>query len=183
MELNLAYLESSPRVRVQGRKACNESLTKIDIGLAQAAVHRSGSTALLPASLFEGSAGVDVLGSRLASGLVINDTISPEAGGPSGTHALTILARILSDHRFHERKAVEQFLIYQTVMDELGDILRDYADQWSLDMKRPGELQHKIEELVWANTIIYGIGGWTKGEDLNADFLLYVKHPREYVCV
>lgn len=49
---------------------------------------------------------------------------------------------------------------------------------WSLDVvgsSNPDqEVERKIEELAWANTVIYGISGWNEGPPFKDDFALYV---------
>ena len=49
---------------------------------------------------------------------------------------------------------------------------------WSLDVvgsSNPDqEVERKIEELAWANAVIYGISGWNEGPPFKDDFALYV---------
>jgi len=47
-----------------------------------------------------------------------------------------------------------------------GDVIRKYVDQWDLT----GDLQKKLEELLWTVVLIYGVGGSEKSGDFNADF-------------
>jgi hypothetical protein len=49
--------------------------------------------------------------------------------------------------------------------------LRD-AEQWTIDLSQPGEIERKVEECIWTATILYGIGGWSKEDGLKADFFL-----------
>ena len=81
-------------------------------------------------------------------------------------HAFTILARILADSRLETGPPEDMFGIYTEALDKVGDVIREYADQWSLS----GDLQKKVEELLWTSVLIYGVGGSEKSGDFNADF-------------
>jgi hypothetical protein len=89
---------------------------------------------------------------------------------PKQAHALDIIARILKDPRLAAKEKVPDHEMYSFTMEKHGQVLANYASEWSVNISDPGEVERKIEELVWTNCIIYGIGGWTEGEDFNADF-------------
>ena len=86
----------------------------------------------------------------------------------AGTHAFTILARILSDPRLDIGKPREGLSFYKHALDKTGDTIREYVDQWDLT----GDLGKKLEELLWTNVLIYGVGGSEKCGNFNADFFL-----------
>lgn len=86
------------------------------------------------------------------------------------THALTILARILKDPKFDDIAERQDTDLYSAVVGQYGDALKNHVSEWTFDTTDPKEAERKIEELVWANAIIYGIGGWTHGKNFNADF-------------
>ncbi|KAF8982897.1 hypothetical protein BDQ17DRAFT_1437669 [Cyathus striatus] len=50
--------------------------------------------------------------------------------------------------------------IYRNTHDKKGDAIKTYGDKWTLD----GPIENKIEELVWANVFVYGIGGRQAGK-------------------
>ncbi|KAG6890178.1 hypothetical protein C0995_010883 [Termitomyces sp. Mi166 len=136
-------------------------------GLASTAVHQATSSPLIPMSLWSStpSSAIDSVTSQLPSALTIGD------GTPQkNVHALTILARILKDPRFENIENRLDITLYTQVIDKHSEALNKYVSQWTFDNSVPGELERKIEELVWVNVIIYGIGGWTKDKDYNADF-------------
>ena len=114
------------------------------------------STRIIPSSLFlqEDSE----LASRFAQGVHLDDT-------KTGTHAFTILGKILRDSRF-EPKLGDESAIYSETLDKHGDAVREYVDQWDLT----GDLGKKLEELLWTNVLIYGVGGSEKSGNFNADF-------------
>jgi hypothetical protein len=131
-------------------------------GLAQTAVHpaisqTTGITGIITSSWFLQDE--NELASRFAQGVDMENA-------KSGTHAFTILGRILADPRLDLKKPRDELTIYTNVLDKAGDVLREYVDQWN----PTGDLQKKLEELLWTNVLIYGIGGSEKNGDFNADF-------------
>jgi len=127
-------------------------------GLAQTAVHSAAphSTRIIPSSLFLQED--NELASRFAHGAHLDDT-------KTGTHAFTILGKILRDSRF-EPTPGDESAIYREALNKHGDAVREYVDQWDLT----GDLGKKLEELLWTNVLIYGVGGSEKSGDFNADF-------------
>jgi hypothetical protein len=135
-------------------------------GLAEAAVHPRSAAALVPASFLETSAATTVgqAASRLKS-LVLSDN------GPShDVHAFTVLARILNDPELGNIVNQEEQRMYSYIMDKHGDALLKHVKDWHIDTSNPQEVSHKLEELLWTNVLIYGVGGWDDGKDFNADF-------------
>jgi len=58
--------------------------------------------------------------------------------------------------------------LYKETIATHGESIRNYVDEWTLD----GDLQKKVEELIWTNALIYGVGGSKANEKFNADFFL-----------
>jgi hypothetical protein len=81
------------------------------------------------------------------------------------------MARMLKDPNLKIKKP-EQEDMYAWVSKTHGDLILKYAEQWTLDTSDPKNLERKIEELVWMNTVIYSIGGWSKANGFKADFFL-----------
>ena len=102
----------------------------------------------------------DKLASHFGQSVHVNDA-------KTGTHAFTILARILADPRLEMERPKEVFLINKLVLDKAGDAIREYVDQWDLS---GDDLDKKLEELLWTNVLIYGVGGLEKSGNFNADF-------------
>lgn len=101
------------------------------------------------------------LASRFAQGVHLEDA-------KTGTHAFTILGRIVTDLRLEIERPETELMIYKNTMDKHGDAIRQYADQWDLT----GDLHKKVEELLWTNVLMYGVGGSVKSGSFNADFIL-----------
>jgi hypothetical protein len=83
------------------------------------------------------------------------------------THALTILARVQKDSQFDNKGRVDNSGAHE-------EAIRKYASEWSYNSLDPKEVERKIEELIWMNTVIYGIGGWSKDKHYHADFEQFV---------
>lgn len=142
-------------------------------GLAWTAVHLASSTpAIVPPSAWESdldaTSDVQKLTSKLQSTILIDGTLPKPT---TNTHAFSILARILKDPEFDDVPGGEEYHhIYGNTIAKFGSAIREYVDAWSYDHTDPAEVERKIEELVWANTLIYGVTGWKKDEHFNTDF-------------
>jgi len=167
--------------------------THVISGLAHAAIHPTHLASLFPLSMWGVSGGGDQDGAPLATrfdSLILRLILDKTSVGrerdeavQGGTHAFTILARILRDTRFspsaiglpvpedgneHELERVERVV---------GGLLLKYVEEWTVDGADARDVERKIEELSWVNVLLYGVGGWggralsTTGE-FNADFFL-----------
>ncbi|KAJ6467100.1 hypothetical protein C8R47DRAFT_33770 [Mycena vitilis] len=117
-------------------------------GLAQAAVHKSGSSALLPRHLF--------------------NTSSIHAG--AGTPAFSIAARILRDPKFAN---VDLDLPFDEVHAQFGADVQKYAAEWMVDGVDPEVVKLKVRELTFLNIMLYTVGGWRDGAGFRqAEFTL-----------
>ncbi|KIM44058.1 hypothetical protein M413DRAFT_68435 [Hebeloma cylindrosporum] len=127
-------------------------------GLAQTAVHGPTSSPVIPSSWFdESEAG---LVSRFASAVGLADK-----GPKPNIHAFTILARVLADPALAPRQ-LNETEFYQKTVANYGDHIVKHVNEWNLD----GDLDKKVEELLWTNVLIYAVGGSEEDETFNADF-------------
>ncbi|KAG6828244.1 hypothetical protein H0H92_008678 [Tricholoma furcatifolium] len=144
-------------------------------GLAWTSVHFKSSSAVMPASIWEVANSASEPGASLVSRLqaVTFGTRPTTKPAQDNTHALTILGRILKDTRFDGVRAEENYAVLYsniTSQSELVNAINEYVRSWSYDQSKPHEVERKIEELVYANTMIYAVAGWSKGEPFNDDF-------------
>jgi hypothetical protein len=119
----------------------------------------------------------------LLPSLVLN-TISPPSHPPppssasqnKNIHALTILSRILADPEMAIKNPnrIDAIMMYAHPLKTHAERIRGYAEQWTVDIGREGEVEGKIEELVWMNVVLYAVGGWGKDRPFKASFFLYV---------
>jgi len=86
-------------------------------------------------------------------------------GPEPDVHAFTILARVLADPALAPLQPSE-FGIYQETVEKHGADIVKYVNEWTLD----GDLDKKVEELLWMNVLIYAVGGSEEGATFNADF-------------
>ncbi|KAF8162750.1 hypothetical protein B0H34DRAFT_293036 [Crassisporium funariophilum] len=132
-------------------------------GLAQAAVHKTefDSARRIPPLYFQSTG--DSLASKITKAVGLADERTSPA---AGTHAFTILARILKDPRF-ACGTKDGYGFSNDAVAKDGGLIREYVDQWTLE----GDISKKIEELIWTNALIYGVGGNEKSGVFNADFI------------
>ncbi|KAG1824291.1 hypothetical protein EV424DRAFT_1538150 [Suillus variegatus] len=129
----------------------------------------------LPSDLFEHSdtTAVEEPTTRLPS-LVLNtkaSTAPSQVAQPRKNHAFSILAKIMQDPKFTPKVIKKHFRNFDGLMSEHGDIIWQYAEQWTIDPSQPGEIERKMEECIWISSILYTIGGWNKDGSFTADFV------------
>jgi hypothetical protein len=117
-------------------------------GLTHVSVHGAPSSTLLPKSMF---------GAQTKRG--------------PGTHAFSIVSRILKDSAF--KNYVGSF---DNLQVNLGQKIQSYAAEWLVDGANPAEIAKKVQELTFLNVMIYAVGGWrdtTSGGEFHlAEFTL-----------
>ncbi|OAX36703.1 hypothetical protein K503DRAFT_694635 [Rhizopogon vinicolor AM-OR11-026] len=142
-------------------------------GLAMASAQKSHRFMFLPSSLFEHDHMnvVEEANTQVALlPLNIKSPIAPpELDQPKGNHAFSILANIIQDPQFAPEE-IQKYInaLKRLVTERSADIWR-YTEQWTIDLSQPGEIERKIEECIWTNTIIYAIGGWSKEKGFTAN--------------
>ena len=124
------------------------------LGLAQTAIHHVESKAVLPLSLWDDPQPASVTRKEVESLGTAPDL---------DIHAFTILARVLKDSRLAPTS-----LDYADVMKNQGELINKYVGQWTLE----GDLSKKVEELLWTNSLIYGVGGSEAKGQFDSDFFL-----------
>lgn len=83
---------------------------------------------------------------------------APTKRGP-GTHAFSIVSRILSDRAFENYVGS-----FDDLRMKLGQKIQSYAAEWLVDGANPQEIAKKVQELIFLNVMIYAVGGWREGE-------------------
>ncbi|KAJ3761323.1 hypothetical protein EV360DRAFT_38040 [Lentinula raphanica] len=128
-------------------------------GLLHALIHVGYGLELgLPGMIIEGLVLSDGDAGYITSGL---KSLSVGTRAASSLHAFTILARVMEDPAL-EIKNID------------SKILRQYADQWSLDSTDPKDIERRIQDLQWMNVLIYTVAGFQrlKSGEFRADFFL-----------
>ncbi|KAG6915202.1 hypothetical protein DXG01_012732 [Tephrocybe rancida] len=113
-----------------------------------------------------------------------------------GVHVFTVLARVLHDPDLQTIGDTSEEGMYGWTMRNHGaSIMRHMAD-WRVDGTDLVEVERKVEELCWGNTVLFGVGGCGEREVI-ADFFpmhlvalslflrSYIKHltpPSQYVA-
>ena len=116
-------------------------------------------------SLFTPSStnGVDNVTDHLSSFALdaLAATRSPIETKTGGIHAFDIVARMLKDDRLNRRAPVDFLKQLREIITEYSPTIREHAEHWTVDLNQPGEVERKMEELVWLGSLIYGVGGLT----------------------
>ncbi|KAI6002330.1 hypothetical protein F5J12DRAFT_842650 [Pisolithus orientalis] len=85
------------------------------------------------------------------------------------THAFDVIARMLKDDRLKVDGVPSSA---QVVIRSHVARIRQYAAQWTIDTSKPGEIERKMEELIWTASVIYAVGGYDEGKGFAAEFFL-----------
>lgn len=107
---------------------------------------------------------------------VLTTTDNPTRSKTDGVHAFDIAARILKDERFKSKTPEELDVKFREAFNEFYDMVREYVEKWTVDLNKPGEIERKMEEVVWLSSTLYGVGGSTP-KGFQPDFFLCVFFP------
>ncbi|KAI9463459.1 hypothetical protein HD554DRAFT_2040980 [Boletus coccyginus] len=125
-------------------------------GLAMAAVHDCRQHYKLPLVFSVGGPAIT------------NIPIVSKAGG---VHAFDIVACILKDDRFNLRASggsIDQII---ELLGENSLTVMEHAEKWTINLDQPGEVERKMEELIWLSSLVYRVGGLTPN-GFQSDFFL-----------
>ncbi|KAI6013237.1 hypothetical protein EDC04DRAFT_2759433 [Pisolithus marmoratus] len=131
-------------------------------GLALCAVENPDVKGFFPPSFFSGQQD-DI---EETSHLLPTLESSTNAGD---THVFDVLARMLKDDHLKVNDAPGSA---QELIRSHGARIRHHAIRWTIDTTNPGEVERKMEELIWAASVIYAIGGYNEGKGFAAEFFL-----------
>lgn len=136
-------------------------------GLAQAATHTVTTSNVITREFLRESAESQSLANSLARKVNLKSSPSPSP--------FAILQKVLDDPRLDLKKpggGLERF--FRVVIAEHGPLIEEYAGLWEADTSTPDAVARRIEEISWVVTLIYGVGGYRKGHDFQADFFAFV---------
>ncbi|KAI6040216.1 hypothetical protein EDC04DRAFT_3111263 [Pisolithus marmoratus] len=88
------------------------------------------------------------------------------------THVFDIIARIVRDDDLKVDNAPVPRTVFKQTLAEHADRIRDYAAQWTIDVTKKGEIERKMEELIWLSSALYAVGGFDEVKGFTADFYL-----------
>lgn len=100
------------------------------------------------------------------------DVVSSANTRDRNRSALSIVALVSCDPRFSHIEHMDEETMYTKSLKEHGPIIHDYVNMWKFDISTEEGIADAIEELSWANVLIYGVGGFSQDEPFNADFFL-----------
>ncbi|KAG9308622.1 hypothetical protein JVU11DRAFT_11730 [Chiua virens] len=92
----------------------------------------------------------------------------PKAG--SRLRALNILTLMLRDPRFFGSRTLDKHE-FAAMLESHGEIFVKYGELWDCQIETQEDLEARMEELIWAATLMYGVGSWDGNEaEYRADF-------------
>ncbi|KAL4070131.1 hypothetical protein V8B97DRAFT_1965781 [Scleroderma yunnanense] len=143
-------------------------------GLALMAVHDPDGKNIFPPSFFDSvPQAAEEQVTRLLLSLTLDRKVVDDCVlTTNDTHVFDIIARILKDDHLRVECVQHSGKEYKRAVNEHGPAIRQYVAQWTINMTRPGEVERKIEELSWACTILYAIGGFDEAKGFAAEFFL-----------
>jgi len=149
-------------------------LTTFFTGLALAAVQDPDGKDIFPPSFFNsGTQVAEEQVTQLLSSLALNKKkVDGAVPTTKDTHVFDVIARILKDDRIRVECVQNAGKEYKQAVDDYGPAIREYAVQWTIDMTKPGEVERKLEELSWACSMLYAVGGFDETKGFTAEFFL-----------
>lgn len=193
IHLSISVMVLSLVFRAKLRKVCGFSVLayaiqrRITPGLACTAVHQAEQTELVPPSFFAKLSEPGILAS-LTSRLPKSLTITP-AALEEKRPTFAFLRRIRDHTKFLPTSlghSIDESQYSNVVTKEgttLTELVDEWANEWLEDTRSDADVEKRlkgmVEEVVWGNTIWFGVGGWhargTGGRPFNADFFVCVR--------
>ncbi|KAG8215798.1 hypothetical protein J3R82DRAFT_7706 [Butyriboletus roseoflavus] len=131
-------------------------------GLAWTSVHPAGATTLITRLLFTPTRTTPITDLERQE-----PEWMPKPG--SRLRALNILSLMLRDPRF-DSKVLDKHE-YAAMLESHGEVINKYGEFWDCHIERQEDLEERIEELIWAATLMYGVGSWDgSAAEYRADF-------------
>ncbi|KAF8442905.1 hypothetical protein L210DRAFT_3611407 [Boletus edulis BED1] len=76
------------------------------------------------------------------------------------------------DPRLSQIKHMDEETMCTKTLTEHGSIIHDYVNMWKFDISTEDGIADAIEELSWANDLIYGVGGHSTDKPFSPDLFL-----------
>ncbi|KAI6013235.1 hypothetical protein EDC04DRAFT_718822 [Pisolithus marmoratus] len=90
------------------------------------------------------------------------------------THVFDIVARMIRDDNLKVEN-VQVLREYKQAVDEHVPRIRDHITRWTIDVTKDGDIERKVEELIWLTSALYAIGGFNEVKGFTGEFFL--THP------
>ncbi|KAG6834242.1 hypothetical protein H0H93_010978, partial [Arthromyces matolae] len=140
-------------------------------GLAQTAVHSDDASPGIPDDFFKypSSNVVEDVVSRVKTALHVSPFEGQATGARKGPHVFTVVDRILKDPELGKVQDTGSGMFIFTMKNHASQIIKHMED-WQVDGTNPHDVERKVQELSWLNSVIFGVGGWSEDKPFNADF-------------
>ncbi|KAG9308192.1 hypothetical protein JVU11DRAFT_12309 [Chiua virens] len=131
-------------------------------GLAWTSVHPAGATTPITRLLFtQRTTPISELEKQEPGWM-------PKAG--LRLRALNILTLMVRDPRFFGNRTLDKHE-FAAMLESHGEIFVKYGELWDCQIETQEDLEARMEELIWAAMLMYGVGSWDGNEaEYRADF-------------
>ncbi|KAI6111908.1 hypothetical protein EDD17DRAFT_1475504 [Pisolithus thermaeus] len=87
------------------------------------------------------------------------------------THVFDVIARMVRDEDL-KVKNVHALIEFKQAVEDHAARIRCYAAQWTVNATKKGEIERKVEELIWLTSALYAIGGFDEVKGFTGEFFL-----------
>ncbi|KAI6116668.1 hypothetical protein EV401DRAFT_2266544 [Pisolithus croceorrhizus] len=98
---------------------------------------------------------------------VENGQVTTEAD----TAVFDVIARMVRDDDL-KVKNVNALREFKQAVEDHAARIRGYVAQWTINVTKKGEIERKVEELIWLTSILYAIGGFDEVKGFTGEFFL-----------
>lgn len=142
-------------------------------GLALTAVQNLPGNEFYPKHFFtDGAQGTTEVVMHIVSSLTSDGSVPRITGSEADIHVFDIIARIVRDDILRVDNGPVPRIVFKQAVVEHAPRIRAYAAQWTIDVTRKGEIERKMEELIWLSSAVYAVGGFDEVNGFTADFYL-----------
>ncbi|KAI6118350.1 hypothetical protein F5141DRAFT_999900 [Pisolithus sp. B1] len=96
-----------------------------------------------------------------------NGQVTTEADTP----VFDVIARMVRDDDL-KVKNVNALREFKQAVEDHAARIRGYVAQWTINVTKKGEIERKVEELIWLTSILYAIGGFDEVKGFTGEFFL-----------
>ncbi|KAI6030050.1 hypothetical protein EDC04DRAFT_2605570 [Pisolithus marmoratus] len=87
------------------------------------------------------------------------------------THVFDIVARMIRDDNLKVENG-QVLREFKQAVDEHVPRIRGHVTRWTIDVTKDGEIERKVEELIWLTSALYAIGGFNEVKGFTGEFFL-----------
>ncbi|KAI6030043.1 hypothetical protein EDC04DRAFT_2869052 [Pisolithus marmoratus] len=157
----------------EGASKQPEMLSRFMLSVFHAVIHVGyGLEFGLKGMVVEGAQATTEVATRLVSSLTLRGPAPKIINSKADTHVFDIVARMTQDDNLKVDNGPVPRTVFMQAVAEHAAKIRGYVAQWTIDVTKEGEIERKMEELIWLSSAIYAIGGFVEVKGFTAEFYL-----------